>query len=94
MTAADHVMVQLPMWLIEQIRAEVRLTPGSWTELEACVERSVAFADQVLPCDVKLPPGTVIRKGVKLNTLLLAMKQRESVPEQFRIFLSQPGDSQ
>lgn len=78
MTGADMAQVQLPMWVIDQIRAELRLTPGTWTEFEACVERSVAWTDQILPCDVKLPPGTVITKGTKLYNLLLALDQRKT----------------
>jgi hypothetical protein len=37
----------------------------------------------LLPCDVHLPPATVLRKGVKLSTLHLALRVRgmvESVP--------------
>jgi hypothetical protein len=78
MTEAEMVPVQLPMWVIEQIRTDMKLTSGTWSVIEECVERSVAQADQVLPCDVKLPPGTVFAKGSKLSTLLLAMKQREN----------------
>ncbi|MCO8166893.1 hypothetical protein NJC40_03750 [Pseudomonas sp. 21LCFQ02] len=33
--------VTLPMWVIEQIREGMKLTPGTWTELEACVDRAV-----------------------------------------------------
>lgn len=33
--------------------------------------------EAVLPCDVRLPPATTIRKGVKVSTLMLAIKQRE-----------------
>ncbi|MBC3948306.1 hypothetical protein [Pseudomonas folii] len=78
MTEAEMVQVQLPMWVIDQIRADLRLTSGTWAVIEECVERPVAFADQVLPCDVRLPPGTVFAKGSKLSGLLLAMNQREN----------------
>ena len=74
------IMVQLPMWVIDQIRAEVKLTSGTWAVLESCVQRSVTFADQVLPCDVKLPPATILPKGSRLNNLLLAMAAREKAP--------------
>lgn len=82
-------MVQLPMWVIEDIREGIRLKPGTWTELEACVERSVAFADQVLPCDVSLPPGVTIRKGARLYDLLNAIEQRASCPKRFQVFTPQ-----
>lgn len=78
MPSADMTQAQLPMWVIEQIRADSKLTSGTWAVIEECIERSVAFADQVLPCDVKLPPGTVFAKGSKLSGLLLAMNQREN----------------
>lgn len=78
MPSADMTQIQLPMWVIEQIRADSKLTSGTWAVIEECIERSVAFTDQVLPCDVKLPPGTVFAKGSKLSGLLLAMNQREN----------------
>lgn len=79
-------MVQLPMWVIEQIRADIRLTAGTWKEFEECVAHSVAYHDQVLPCDVRLPPGTLISKGVKISTLMLAIQQREKFPLHARTF--------
>lgn len=33
--------VTIPMWAIDQIREGMKLTPGTWTELEACVDRAV-----------------------------------------------------
>ncbi len=87
--AADPTVVQLPMWVIERIRAELRLTPGTWSVIDECVKHSVAFADQVLPCDVSLPPGMIIRKGAKLYDLLSAIDQRESCPKRFQAFPSQ-----
>ncbi|RMO92981.1 hypothetical protein ALQ33_101985 [Pseudomonas syringae pv. philadelphi] len=80
------VMVQLPMWVINDIREGLRLASGTWTELDVCVERSVAFADQVLPCDVSLPPGMTIRKSAKLYDLLSAIDQRKSCPKRFQAF--------
>jgi hypothetical protein len=35
-----------------------------------------------LPCDVRVAPATIIRKGVRLQTLLLALYQRIGRPEQ------------
>jgi hypothetical protein len=38
--------------------------------------------DDVLPCDVMLPPNTIIRRGCKLSTLLEAMAhRREQLPD-------------
>ena len=79
-------MVSLPMWVIDQIRAEIRLTPGTWKEFDECVKQSIERNDQVLSCDVKLPPGTVISKGVKVSTLLLAIQQRTDFPVHARTF--------
>ena len=31
---------------------------------------------ELLPCDVLVAPVTIIRKGAKLSTLLLALEQR------------------
>ena len=36
-----------------------------------------AEEESVLPCDVRLPPATTIRKGCKLSTLTTALKARE-----------------
>jgi hypothetical protein len=33
-----------------------------------------------LPCDVLLPPFTVVRKGTQFDTLLVALKAREACP--------------
>lgn len=85
----DQTMVQLPMWVIEQIRSNINLTIGTWAEFEACVARSVAYHDQVLPCDVKLPPGTLFCKGTKVSTLMLGIQQREEFPAQARTFAAQ-----
>lgn len=34
-------------------------------------------AEALLPCDVAVAPATIIRKGCKVSTLMLAIKQRE-----------------
>ena len=34
-----------------------------------------------LPCDVMLPPSTIIRKGCRVETLLIAIKAREGLPD-------------
>lgn len=36
-----------------------------------------------LPCDVRLPPNTIIRKGCKLKILLMALRTREGENLQF-----------
>ncbi|MBX8528499.1 hypothetical protein K5D32_02430 [Pseudomonas cichorii] len=33
--------VTLPMWVVDQLRESLALTPGTWTELEACVTRAI-----------------------------------------------------
>jgi hypothetical protein len=43
-------------------------------------------ADFILPCDVHLPPTTVLRKGVPMSTLLTAMRQREGMDEGMTCF--------
>ena len=35
---------------------------------------------QTLPCDVLLPPRTILRKGCDLETLLLGIAAREKFP--------------
>lgn len=46
-------------------------------------------ADYKLPCSVRLPLALTIGKGVPLRTLLLALQQRETWPEEDRHF---PGE--
>ena len=38
-------------------------------------------SDVKLPCDVLLPPNTIIRKGCSVTTLMLALFQRTHFPE-------------
>ncbi|SDJ60545.1 hypothetical protein [Pseudomonas indica] len=45
-----------------------------------------ASGEQLIPCDVMLPPATTIRCGCSLNTLLAAMKLRDGFPEAQRVF--------
>lgn len=60
------------------------LDPTDWTargsgviDLEEIAER--ALDDFVLPCDIRLPPATIIRKGCTLTALLHAMQAREGM---------------
>lgn len=60
------------------------LDPTDWTakgsgviDLEEIARR--ALDDFVLPCDIRLPPATIIRKGCTLTTLLTAMQAREGM---------------
>lgn len=39
-----------------------------------------------LICDVQLPPATIIKRGCTLNTLLVAIRQRENFPPAERVF--------
>ncbi|CAI8736479.1 HU-CCDC81_bac_1 domain-containing protein [Pseudomonas sp. IT-P44] len=84
--ARDERLVTLPMWIIEAVRAEVRLEIHVWSEMARHVEESLALGDQVLPCDVKLPPATVFLKGTKVSTLMLGIQQRLSFPSHSREF--------
>ena len=49
-------------------------------------EQPVAPEDYKIPCDVMLPPATRIKRGCSLNTLMVAMAQRESLPPAQRVF--------
>lgn len=82
----DERLVTLPMWIIEAVRAEVRLEWHVWVAMKKCTEESLAFGEQALPCDVKLPPATVFLKGTKVSTLMLGIKQRLKLPEHSRKF--------
>ena len=37
-----------------------------------------------LPCDVLLPPATIIRKGCDISTLMAALEVRERHPDKVR----------
>ena len=82
----DERLVTLPMWIIEAVRAEVRLEVHVWSEMEKRVEESLARGERALPCDVKLPPATLFCKGTKLSTLMLGMQQRLNFPVHSREF--------
>lgn len=75
-TSRDERLVTLPMWIIEAVPAVVRLEIHVWSEMARHVEESLVRGDQVLPCDVKLPPATVFSKGTKVSTLMLGIQQR------------------
>lgn len=40
------------------------------------IERLRAILDMKMPCDVRLPPATIIRKGCTFQTLLTGINQR------------------
>jgi hypothetical protein len=82
----DDRLVTIPMWIIEAVRAEVRLEIHVWSEMARHVEESLARGEQVLPCDVKLPPATVFLKGTKVSTLMLGLQQRKNLCAHFRQF--------
>lgn len=85
----DDRLVTLPMWIIEAIRAEVRLELQVWSEMEKRVEESLTRDDLTLPCDVKLPPATLFHKGTKVSTLMLGIQQRLDFPAHSREFANQ-----
>lgn len=76
----DERLVIIPMWIIETVRAEVRLEIYVWSEMARLVDESLARGEQVLPCDVKLPPASLFRKGTKVSTLMLGIQQRLAFP--------------
>ncbi|WJD60633.1 hypothetical protein [Pseudomonas kurunegalensis] len=78
----------LPMWVIDRIKEEMRLGPAAWQAITDAVEQ--AEVPQALPCEVKLPPGTVAGQGSPLSTLLMAMAQRASQPAHAQVFCSEP----
>lgn len=67
---------------------------GDQQAISSCIEKcrqalAALFAPaerQILPCDVHLPPGTFIRKGCKVATLMLAISQREKFPQEDTVF--------
>lgn len=82
----DERLVTIPMWIIEAVRAEVRLEIHVWSEMARHVDESLALGEQVLSCDVKLPPATVFLKGTKVSTLMLGIQQRQHLCAQYRAF--------
>jgi len=78
----------LPMWVIGRIKEEMRLGPAAWQAITDAVEQ--AEVPQALPCEVKLPPGTVLGQGSPLSTLLMAIAQRASQPAHAQVFSSEP----
>lgn len=77
----------LPMWVIDRIKEEMRLGPAAWQAITDAVEQ--AEVPQALPCEVKLPPGTVLGQGSPLTTLLMAIAQRASQPAHAQVFGSE-----
>ncbi|MNJ10038.1 hypothetical protein D3C77_41900 [compost metagenome] len=77
----------LPMWVIDRIKEQMSLGPAAWRAITDAVDQ--AEVPQVLPCEVKLPPSTVIAKGVPLSTLMLAIAQRKGYPVHARSFSEQ-----
>ena len=43
-----------------------------------------------LPCDVMLPPNTIIRKGCEFSVLMIAFKARASMPAETDRFFDPP----
>ncbi|CAI3803930.1 hypothetical protein GLGCALEP_03490 [Pseudomonas sp. MM221] len=70
----------------------MRLGPAAWQAITDAVEQ--AELPQALPCEVKLPPGTVIGQGAPLSTLLMAITQRASKPAHAQVFSNEPAAQQ
>lgn len=83
---SSNKLAILPMWVIDRIKEEMRLGPAAWQAITEAVEK--AEVPQALPCEVKLPPGTVIGQGTAVSTLMLAIQQRASYPAQAQVFSS------
>lgn len=83
---SSNKLAILPMWVIDRIKEEMRLGPAAWQAITEAVEK--AEVPQALPCEVKLPPGTVIGQGTAISTLMLAIQQRASYPAQAQVFSS------
>lgn len=49
--------------------------------------------DYVLPCDVRVAPGTLIRKGCKLSTLVECIRHREGKPDEVTRLTSPPSEA-
>lgn len=82
----------LPMWVIDRIKEEMRLGPAAWQAITDAVAH--AEVPQALPCEVKLPPGTVLGQGSPLSTLLMAIAQRASQPSHAQVFSKEPAAQQ
>ena len=78
----------LPMWVIDRIKEEMRLGPAAWQAIADAVEQ--AETPHALPCEVKLPPGTVIVQGSPVSTLLMAIAQRSRQSSHAQVFSSEP----
>jgi hypothetical protein len=48
-------------------------------------------SDRKLPCDVMLPPRTILRKGVSVDTLMIALERRDGWPDTSTRFPSKSG---
>lgn len=44
--------------------------------------------DEVLPCDVLVPPATLIKKGCKVSTLLCALEARKDMDATFKVAIT------
>lgn len=75
---------------IESQRAQI-VRPVDAAALTAALEgREEPSQDYRLPCDVRLPPYTTIRKGCTLDTLMLSLGQREGRPSSDTTFPPPP----
>lgn len=79
---------------IESQRAQI-VRPVDAAALTAALEgREEPSQDYRLPCDVRLPPYTTIRKGCTLDTLMLSLGQREGRPSSDTTFPPPPRSRQ
>ncbi len=81
-------MAFLPMWVIDRIKEEMRLSPGTWETITKAVEE--AEVPEKTACAVRLPPATTFAAGVSVASVLMAIKQRSGLKPEFLEF-TQPA---
>lgn len=60
--------------------SDLRELTTAFERLRGALEKSEQWANRyTLPCDVTLPPRTIIRKGCSLQTLIVGLIAREKI---------------
>lgn len=57
MTSPNMTQVQLPMWVIDEIRADNSLTSATWAVIESCVRNPVKIDMRSVMAAVESIPG-------------------------------------
>ncbi|MHC5125532.1 hypothetical protein ACYST8_05625 [Pseudomonas inefficax] len=87
-SSANQKLAILPMWVIDRIKEEMRLSPGTWETITKAVE--AAEVPEKTACAVRLPPATTFAAGVSVASVLMAIKQRAGFKPEFLEF-TQPA---